>query len=173
MRFSIVATFVGLALTACAGPDSGGALPGSMSGSPFALTADSSAGDSTVDSTRLRDSLAAVRANAAKLPTFRTIRGHIVRGTDEFSFRPCGSRQVSMVAPRGATRAQITQRYRFSAPTPLTPIFFELSAVIVDSTVTVADYTYQRVLIVDRVLDATQAPPGCPRPSRGSFIESQ
>jgi hypothetical protein len=77
------------------------------------------------------------------------------------------------VVPRGVTRAQIVQRYRFVAPTPLTPVFFEFSARIVDSTAVVGEFTYPRVLIVDRVLDGTEAPSNCPRPSRGSFIDSR
>lgn len=67
----------------------------------------------------------------------------------------------------------IAQRYRFEAPSPLTPVFFEFSARTIDSVVTVADYSYKRVMIVDRVLEATKAPSNCPRPSRGSFIESR
>ncbi len=98
--------------------------------------------------------------------------GYVVRGTDESSFRACGSTRTHLLRPRGEANAIILQRYRFNAPTPLAPVYFVFrEARILEDTVAVGDNTYLSVVDVRAVVpEQPGVAPECPAPGRGSMI---
>lgn len=105
-------------------------------------------------------------------PSYERMAGYVVRGTDESSFRRCGSTQTHLLRPRGEANALILQRYRFKAPTPLTPVYFVFrEARIIHDTVVVGDNTYLSVVDVRAVVpEQPEVTPECPTPGRGSMI---
>ena len=105
---------------------------------------------------------------------FVEMRGYIVRGTDESSFRRCGSSRVyyTRLAPPAA--AQVAQRYRFRANSLLSPVYFAVKGRLVDDTVTVGDHTYTSVIEISDILgEQSEGTPACPPPPRGSMIASR
>lgn len=104
-------------------------------------------------------------------PSFERMAGYVVRGSDESSFRRCGSNQTHFVRVRGEAAVHVTQRYRFKAPVPLSPVYFVFRARVIGDTVVVGDYTYTSVLDVRSVFpDQAGSEPDCPAPMRGSMI---
>ncbi|MBK8248256.1 MAG: hypothetical protein IPK85_12745 [Gemmatimonadetes bacterium] len=105
---------------------------------------------------------------------FEEVRGYIVRGTDESSFRRCGSSRVyyTRLAPPAA--AQVAQRYRFRANALLSPVYFAVMGRMVDDTVTVGTHTYTAVIEISDILgDKSEGTPACAPPPRGSMIASR
>jgi hypothetical protein len=105
---------------------------------------------------------------------FEEIRGYVVRGTDESSFRRCGSSRVyyTRLAPPAA--AQVAQRYRFRANALLSPVYFAVMGRLVDDTVTVGEHTYTAVIEISDILaDKSEGTPDCAPPPRGSMIASR
>jgi hypothetical protein len=99
----------------------------------------------------------------------RQLRGYAVRGTDELSFRPCGSSRVYFVRARGEVAQRFIQRYRFSSTQLLSPVYFELEGYMLDDTISVGDSHYSLILDLRKVT-LEPGKPACPQPSRGSFI---
>lgn len=107
-------------------------------------------------------------------PPFERMAGYVVRGTDESSFRRCGSKQTNYIRAVGEAAVHVTTRYRFKAPTPLAPVYFVFQARVVDDTVKVGDYTYTSVLEVRSVYpEDPGGKPDCPAPMRGSMIAAR
>jgi hypothetical protein len=105
---------------------------------------------------------------------FVRIAGYVVRGTDEASFRPCGSTQVSFIRGSPVAAPRLVQRYRFRAPVPLHPVYFVVRARIREDTLTVGKNVYTSVMEVDEVYpEDPAATPDCPAPRRGSMIAPQ
>lgn len=105
---------------------------------------------------------------------FEEMRGYIVRGTDESSFRRCGSSRVyyTRLAPPAA--AQVAQRYRFRAASLLSPVYFAVMGRLVDDTVTVGEHTYTAVIEISDILgDKSEGTPDCAPPPRGSMVASR
>jgi hypothetical protein len=105
---------------------------------------------------------------------FVEMRGYIVRGTDESSFRRCGSSRVyyTRLAPPAA--AQVAQRYRFRAAALLSPVYFAVMGRVVDDTVTVGEHTYTAVIEISDILgDKSEGTPECAPPPRGSMVASR
>lgn len=104
-------------------------------------------------------------------PPFERMAGYVVRGTDESSFRRCGSKQVQYIRAVGEAAVHVSTRYRFRAPTPLAPVYFVFRARVVGDTVVVGDYTYTSVLEVRSVYPENPGEkPDCPAPMRGSMV---
>lgn len=102
---------------------------------------------------------------------FVELHGYIVRGTDESSFRRCGSSRVyyTRLAPPAA--AQVVQRYRFRAAALFSPVYFAVMGRMVDDTVTVGEHTYTAVVEISDILaDKSEGAPECAPPPRGSMI---
>jgi hypothetical protein len=107
-------------------------------------------------------------------PPFERIAGWVVRGTDESSFRRCGSKRTQYIRAVGEAAVHVSTRYRFKAPTPLAPVYFVFRARIVDDTVVVGDYTYTSVLEVRSVFpENPDEKSDCPAPMRGSMIATR
>lgn len=107
-------------------------------------------------------------------PPFERLAGYVVRGTDESSFRRCGSKQTQYIRASGEAAVHVATRYRFKAPTPLSPVYFVFRARVVADTVTVGDYTYTSVLDVRSVYPENEGgKPDCPAPMRGSMIANR
>ncbi|MBL8980805.1 MAG: hypothetical protein JNL26_01395 [Gemmatimonadetes bacterium] len=105
---------------------------------------------------------------------FVEMRGYIVRGTDESSFRRCGSSRVyyTRLAPPAA--AQVAQRYRFRAASLLSPVYFAVMGRLVDDTVTVGSHTYTAVIEISDILaEKSEGTPDCAPPPRGSMVASR
>lgn len=105
---------------------------------------------------------------------FEEMRGYIVRGTDESSFRRCGSSRVyyTRLAPPAA--AQVAQRYRFRANALLSPVYFAVMGRLVEDTVTVGEHTYTAVIEISDILgDKSEGTPECAPPPRGSMVASR
>lgn len=97
--------------------------------------------------------------------------GYVVRGTDESSFRRCGSTRTHYIRATGESAVHLSTRYRFKAPGPLSPVYFVFRARVLEDTVVVGDYTYTSVLEVRSVFtDERSGAPECPAPMRGSMI---
>jgi hypothetical protein len=97
--------------------------------------------------------------------------GYVVRGTDESSFRRCGSSRTHYIRATGESAVTLTQRYRFRATMPLSPVYFIFSARVREDTIRVGDHTYTSILEVRRVLpEQPGTTPECPAPMRGSMI---
>lgn len=104
-------------------------------------------------------------------PPFERMAGYVVRGTDESSFRRCGSTRTQYIRAVGEAAVHVTTRYRFKAPTPLAPVYFVFRARVIDDTVVVGDHTYTSVLEVRSVYPENSGEtPECPAPMRGSMI---
>ena len=104
---------------------------------------------------------------------FVRIAGWVVRGTDEASFRPCGSGRVSFIRGSQVAAPRLVQRYRFRAPAPLHPVYFEVKGRIRDDTIAVGSHVYTSVIeIAELVPEVPDAVPACPAPRRGSLIEA-
>jgi hypothetical protein len=105
---------------------------------------------------------------------FEEMHGYVVRGTDESSFRRCGSSRVyyTRLAPPAA--AQVAQRYRFRANALLSPVYFAVMGRLVDDTVTVGEHTYTAVIEISDILgDKSEGTPDCAPPPRGSMVASR
>jgi len=97
--------------------------------------------------------------------------GYVVRGTDESSFRRCGSKRTHYIRAAGEAAVHLVTQYRFKASTPLAPVYFVFRARVIEDTVRVGDYLYTSVVevrSVDRA--ASEGTPECPGPMRGSMI---
>jgi hypothetical protein len=117
---------------------------------------------------------AAGRARNDSGPAFARVAGYVVRGSDESSFRACGSTQTHYLRPLGEAAIHVTQRYRFRASMPLAPVYFVFNARVLEDTVNVGDFTYTSVIEVRRVMpEQTGEQPDCPAPMRGSMIARQ
>jgi hypothetical protein len=104
-------------------------------------------------------------------PPFERVVGYVVRGTDESSFRRCGSTRTQYIRAVGEAASQVNTRYRFKASTPLAPVYFVFRARVVDDTVVVGDHTYTSVLEVRSVYPENPGEKAeCPAPMRGSMI---
>lgn len=107
-------------------------------------------------------------------PPFERMAGYVVRGTDESSFRRCGSKQILYIRASGESAVHVASRYRFKAPTPLSAVYFVFQARVVDDTVSIGDHTYTSVLEVRSVFPEEQlGTPECPAPMRGSMIANR
>lgn len=174
-----------LALVAVAGAGCGqeaGSLPGAVTDSAQVDSMAAEAANTTSDSlgalvppestSTIPKQAPAAAAPVDSGPPFQRMAGYVVRGTDESSFRVCGSTRTHLLQPRGEANAMILQRYRFNAPTPLTPVYFVFrEARIREDTVVVGDNTYLSVVEVRAVVPEQ---PGvtaeCTAPPRGSMI---
>lgn len=97
--------------------------------------------------------------------------GYVVRGSDESSFRRCGSDRTHYIRVGGEAMTTVIQRYRFRAPVPLSPVYFVFNARVLEDTVVVGDHTYTSVVQVWKVFpEQPGAEPECPAPMRGSMI---
>ena len=113
---------------------------------------------------------AASRLAKRDLP-FEKVWGYVVRGTDESSFKPCGSDRVYYTRVGPGVIGELVQRYRFKSPTVLTPVYFELMARLVEDTVVLGDHVYTAVAEINHVFpEVPGLQPACPRPRRGSLI---
>jgi hypothetical protein len=113
---------------------------------------------------------AELRQKARADLSYQTVRGYVVQGSDESSFRPCGSSKVYFIHGPAEPKFVLTQRYRYLAFAPLVPIYFELSAAYTDSTINIGPNTYTAIAFVKSVGDGDKPPANCPRPGRGSMI---
>lgn len=102
----------------------------------------------------------------------RKLRGYVVRGTDELSFRPCGSSRVYFARSRGDVAQRFNQRYRFTSTGLLQPVYFELEGYMLDDTLTLGSNKYELILDVRRV-ELEPGRPACPQPPSGSFIRQR
>lgn len=104
---------------------------------------------------------------------FGKVSGYVVRGTDESSFKPCGSDRVYYTRIGPGVISELVQRYRFKSPTVLTPVYFELFARFIEDTVTLGDHVYTAVAEINYVFpEVPGSAPACPRPRRGSLISA-
>ena len=111
------------------------------------------------------------RARTDSGPAFERMAGYVVRGSDESSFRRCGSDRTHYIRVSGAAATNVIQRYRFRAPVPLAPVYFVFNARVIEDTVVIGDYKYTSVVEVRRVFPEQPAvEPECPAPMRGSMI---
>lgn len=111
------------------------------------------------------------RARADSGPPFERMAGYVVRGTDESSFRRCGSNRTHFIRVTADSWPAILQRYRFRAPVPLSPVYYVFHARVIEDTVVVGDYTYTSSVEVRRVFpEQPDSQPECPAPMRGSMI---
>ncbi|MGQ0649166.1 MAG: hypothetical protein ACT4P7_16545 [Gemmatimonadaceae bacterium] len=116
---------------------------------------------------------AGTRLSAAGDPFVR-MAGYVVRGTDESSFRACGSPNVHFIRPGQLAVGEFVQRYRFRAPKPLTPVYFVFKARVVQDTMRVGDNLYDSVVEVSDVMpEVAGERPECARPRIGSMVESR
>ena len=105
---------------------------------------------------------------------FVEIHGYIVRGTDESSFRRCGSSRVYYTRLSPPAAAQVAQRYRFRAPKLLYPVYFAVMGRIVADTVTVGENVYESVIEISEVLaELSEGEPDCAAPPRGSLVATR
>jgi hypothetical protein len=118
------------------------------------------------DSTAPRNRRAAVDSG----PPFERMAGYVVRGTDESSFRRCGSKRIHYIRAFGEAAAHLSQRYRFNVSAPLAPVYFVFRARVLDDTVSIGDHTYTSVVEVRSVYPEEQGTPECAAPMRGSMI---
>jgi hypothetical protein len=118
-------------------------------------------------------SLAESRIRARTGLDYKTVRGYVVQGSDENSFQPCGASKVYLIEGPPGPRFILTQRYRYAAISPLTPVFFEFSAAFLDSAVSVGPNNYSAVVYLKEVMASTKAPANCPRPRRGSLVSRE
>lgn len=108
---------------------------------------------------------------AVHLP-FARIAGYVVRGTDEFSFKACGSNRVHYVRLSPMAAAKVIQQYRFRSPQPLPPVYFTFKARIVDDTVRIGEHEYRSVVEVLEMTNGRDETPDCAKPGYGSFVAS-
>ena len=114
------------------------------------------------------------RARTDSGPSFERMAGYVVRGTDESSFRRCGSDRTHFIRVTADSWPAVLQRYRFRAPVPLSPVYFVFYARVIEDTVTVGDYTYTSSVEVRRVFpEQPDSQPECPAPMRGSMISDR
>jgi hypothetical protein len=111
------------------------------------------------------ETVATAKAQGPLLET----QGYIVKGTDELSYKPCGSSKVYFVKARGEPAVKVAQTYRFSAASPLSPVYYELRAHLYDDTASLGDTRYTSIADVRTVVQHP-GKPACPPPLRGSFI---
>lgn len=105
---------------------------------------------------------------------FSRMAGYAVRGSDESSFKICGSPGVHYLRLGPDAAAQLVQRYRFRATKPLSPVYFVLKARIINDTVAVGENHYHSVLEVEEVLpEVDGVAPDCPAPRRGSLVAAR
>lgn len=105
---------------------------------------------------------------------FVEIRGYVVRGTDESSFRRCGASRVYYTRMSPPAAAQIAQRYRFRAPKLLYPVYFVVMGRVVDDTVTVGANHYDAVIEISEVLaEQSEKEPDCAPPPAGSMVAAR
>lgn len=106
---------------------------------------------------------------------FTKMSGWIVRGTDESSFVKCGgARDVYFTRIAAEVVGQVVQRYRFKAPSPFVPVYYEFDGRLLDDTVEVGTNRYTRVVEISRLYpEAPEKRPACTAPRRGSLVGEQ
>jgi hypothetical protein len=115
----------------------------------------------------------AERLAKAEIPFVR-MAGYVVRGSDESSFVKCGDPGVHYTRMSQMAVSNVVQRYRFRAPRPLSPVYFEIKGRILDDTIKVGDHAYTSVVEIESVYpDNPDARPACAAPPRGSLVERQ
>jgi hypothetical protein len=101
------------------------------------------------------------------------MRGYVVKGTDESSFRRCGSSRVYFARVAPPTASRFAQHYRWSAQGILDPVYVVVMGRFVEDTVTIGENRYTGVVeIRDLLIDRSKEPPACPSPKRGSMISN-
>lgn len=100
---------------------------------------------------------------------FVETHGYLVRGTDELSFRVCGSPRVHFARMGPGAGNRIMQRYRFESSGLLSPVYFAVKGRIVADTVTVGRHTYHSVIQIVDVLPVSSER-RCAAPLPGSLI---
>lgn len=124
----------------------------------------------SVDSAGAREPDALSAMDSARAAPPRRITGYLVRGTDESSFRVCGTGKVHFLPASSASAVVLLQEYRFRATGLLRPIYFVIKGRVLPDTVIAGANRYTSVLQVTEFLGGKNDTPECPPPRPGTLI---
>lgn len=148
-------------MTACDDIRGGSAASGAAAARAAIASVDSAAPEQP-------DTMSALDSARAAPPQRMT--GYLVRGTDESSFRVCGSGRVHFLPASSAAAVVLMQEYRFRATGLLRPVYFVIKGRVLPDTTVAGVNRYTSVLQVTEFLGGKSDTPECPPPRQGSLI---